>query len=220
MSLLLTREDINEHVFALSGLGENGLGIVAHSANSVEIEEVCIQQSLSLLHQHSTGAVVWKATPKFAKWLPTSPIGDLVRHKTVVELGSGTGALALLLADYVRHFILTDQKPLLKLARRNCEGLANVTLEEFDWETQEFRGIEEDGVLIACDTIYNDFLIKPFTDAVLSVLNASPFILNVIVCIQVRDLHVLESALTNFSKHFRITYYEIERGFAAYVLSV
>mgnify|MGYP004710053419 FL=1 len=123
---------------------EDGLGEYARNEDSVEFNDITIQQSESLLQQKSTGGVIWRATPLFSSWIQKSELRSLVQDKTVVELGSGTGALAMLLANFANKIIATDQKPLLKLLKRNCSA-KKIEIQEIDWEDDDDGGVEDEG---------------------------------------------------------------------------
>ncbi|KAG5358217.1 Ribosomal lysine N-methyltransferase 5 [Yarrowia sp. B02] len=109
----------------------------------------------------------------------------------VLELGCGaTGLLACVFAPLVKTYVATDQTHLLKLTKRNIEAnlshyesqtiqtqssKAKYRLEcmELDWEDPDeswseikegvFEG-EYPDLVIACDTIYNEYLIDPFVE--------------------------------------------------------
>lgn len=110
---------------------------------------------------------------------------------SVLELGCGvTGLLACVFAPLVKTYVATDQHHLLKLTKRNIEdnlshytsstlstqtNKAKYRLEcmELDWEEPDesweaIRNGPLDGeypdLVIACDTIYNEYLIDPFIE--------------------------------------------------------
>lgn len=219
---LQSPDDVWEYVFELSlDDRDNSLGIVSRDSE-VAIGDVSVAQSVSLLYQHSTGGCVWNTTPRFAAWVrqPNSPISSLLpSNGVVVELGSGTGALAMLIHDLCLKYVATDQKALLKLASKNCAELSNVQVQGFDWETDEFVGIEEEGVVVACDTVYNEYLVSPFCDALESVWSSCPRIRSAVVAVQLRDLEVIEVALKTFVERFgAVECYSICPGFVAFVM--
>lgn len=226
---MTTVTNVEDHVWELAtGEKEPGLGIL-HRGEHVKLEvdgdEIEIVQSTSLLHEKSTGAVVWGSTPRFAKWIQRpGRLHDLIFNRAVVELGCGTGALARMVAEKTNSpWTATDQKPLLKLARRNTATLSNVKVVEFDWEEHEFdckvdhlNGLAP--VIVAVDTIYNFYLIDPLLQGIQSVRKAlgdCP----VIIVVQLRDEQVLEQFLTTFSQHFTIEYFEGLPGVGIYLLT-
>lgn len=197
---------------------EDGLGEYARNEDSVEFNDITIQQSESLLQQKSTGGVIWRATPLFSSWIQKSELRSLVQDKTVVELGSGTGALAMLLANFANKIIATDQKPLLKLLKRNCSA-NNIEIQEFDWVDDDFGGVEDEGCIITCDTIYNDYLIDHLINAILSVMESSPNIKSAIVCVQLRVYEIMDRALNAFAMKFNtVKAYKVGLGVECYLL--
>ena len=109
---------------------------------------------------------------------------------TVLELGCGiSGLIGLSMAPFLSKYILTDQHYVMKIlrhnvaanqpsstvARSNRKAVADVALDSrleiltLDWETDSainvrnaLGGRQSVNMLVACDCIYNDFLIKPF----------------------------------------------------------
>lgn len=147
----------------------------------------------------TTGAVVWKVTPRFTEWIASA---DNVLHDhgilhpgaSVLELGSGiAGILPLGLKPYVGKFIATDQQYALKLLRENIERNANshptkrgkkstdaaeggICVLPLDWETDDVQSLlkssgSSQGVdmVVACDCIYNYALIQPFIQTCIDV---------------------------------------------------
>ena len=115
----------------------------------------------------------------------------------VVELGCGvSGLLGLALAPLVSKYLLTDQSYVMKLLKENIaanrpqtslrksrtmsesvssRGLAPQVL-AFDWETDSASNIQNAigkddpiTILIACDCVYNDYLIKPLVNTFVEV---------------------------------------------------
>ena len=115
----------------------------------------------------------------------------LTDRATVVELGCGiSGLIGLSMAHLVTQYVLTDQSYVMKLLRQNIavnQAFSSTTgprkgkpptnlrpksnLESLilDWETDSAINVksalgDDAGVtlLVACDCIYNDFLIEPF----------------------------------------------------------
>lgn len=99
--------------------------------------DLAIKQSPAVLNSArgggTTGAVVWKVTPRFAEWL-SSPNNILAQHgivaveSSVLELGSGiAGIVPLTLAPMVQQYIATDQVYALKLLKENIESNTGTT---------------------------------------------------------------------------------------------
>ena len=153
-----------------------------------------ISQSPSLLHSSlstgTTGAVLWKITPHIARWLslaenPIRKSGLLSPHSNVIELGCGiSGLIGLALAPDVGEYILTDQRYVSKLLQKNISAnqanlrralkqpLKAPVFKPLDWEVDSARNVVSNSnsesikidLVIACDCIYNEFLIRPFVD--------------------------------------------------------
>jgi hypothetical protein len=197
-----------------------GLGILSRN-NTVELtigdHDLEITQSISLLQSNSesstTGAVAWRVSPLLAEWLldPTSVFHKLVQpHATIVELGAGVaGILGSILGGKVRQYIATDQEHLLKLLRQNISNnvqiekktTPNIKVCEYDWEFLEtiknfdsdIEGVNSNGVIIACDTIYNDFLIPHFVNALRKVAVTMGSGAHIFIAQQLRSSEVLEA---------------------------
>ncbi|KAL5343912.1 hypothetical protein BJX70DRAFT_393334 [Aspergillus crustosus] len=117
----------------------SNLGFVDSKSTTIDLtihdQEYTIHQSPTLLSSSraggTTGAVIWKITPLFAKWLSSlkNPLwteGVLTPSSTIVELGCGISALtALTLAPLLNdggHYLATDQEYVQKLFRTNLEA--------------------------------------------------------------------------------------------------
>ncbi|KAL1967025.1 hypothetical protein VTN77DRAFT_3549 [Rasamsonia byssochlamydoides] len=116
------------------------LGFVDARTATVDLtihgQDFSIHQSPTLLSSAraggTTGAVLWKITPRFAEWIsprnqknPFWSSSILTSSSTVVELGCGISALvALSLGPSVGHFIATDQEYVHRLFRENLESNA------------------------------------------------------------------------------------------------
>lgn len=111
------------------------LGIIDSQAPLLELtvgpRDLVIKQSPAVLNSTreggTTGAVVWKVTPRFSEWL-IAPGNILTQHdivspqSTVLELGSGiAGIVPITLAPLVKHYLATDQVYALKLLKENVE---------------------------------------------------------------------------------------------------
>lgn len=139
----------------------------------------------------TTGAVLWKVTPLVAEWLVSLPTvlseaGILTAQSTVVELGCGaTGLIGILVAPVVANYILTDQAYVGKkvienidtnrrhaVSKRKTVNLTQnpgePTFLPLDWELDTpsrqmfaLSPTESIDLVIACDCVYNEHLIKP-----------------------------------------------------------
>ncbi|KAJ9630449.1 Ribosomal protein lysine methyltransferase [Taxawa tesnikishii (nom. ined.)] len=114
----------------------------------------------------TTGAVVWKVTPRFAEWIASAnnvffQHGILSADATILELGSGiAGILPALVARLVGRFIATDQRYALKLLNENIQTnritttgkrsrktkqidppQGNIEILSLDWETDDVHSL-------------------------------------------------------------------------------
>lgn len=217
-------EDLEEHVFELftSRVPDtsHGLGFIQR-ANKVNISvgeyDLTVTQSLATLNSttesSTTGAVVWKVAPYFAEWLLKE---DTVFHfllnqdTTIVELGAGSGGvLPCVLAGKVKTYLVTDQRHIIKLARKNIDenasskALSKIECFDYDWEQREssqpflskLDGVQSNGVVLATDTIYNEYLIPHFVNAVSGMIAAMGEGSQVILAQQLRDSQIFEDCL-------------------------
>ncbi|KAI4725809.1 hypothetical protein E4T49_06432 [Aureobasidium sp. EXF-10728] len=130
-------EDASEETFLLfsQDIPSQNLGIIDSQAPLLDLSigprDLSIKQSPAVLNSArgggTTGAVVWKVTPRFAEWL-VSPANILAQHgivsaqSSVLELGSGiAGIVPLTLAPLVQQYIATDQVYALKLLKENID---------------------------------------------------------------------------------------------------
>jgi predicted nicotinamide N-methyase len=137
----------------------------------------------------TTGAVLWKITPLVANWLSSTDNflwkhGWLQSDSTLVELGCGiSGIIALSMAPMLSSgsYLLTDQAYVMKILQHNVT--ANQTNQSsgrvphprlqiqtliLDWETDAVSNITmflgkdtEIDLVVACDCIYNEYLVQP-----------------------------------------------------------
>lgn len=164
--------------------------------------------------------------------------GVLTSSSVVLELGGGSAAvLALTLGMRVGTYYHSDQEYVMKLAQKNIdENLPEVTKSppkrrgkatktaghapsiaaiSLDWETDDIRyhpalqASTPFSAVIACDTIYNEALVKPFVDMCIDAcslyrsnteLDIAPTV--TIVVQELRSPDVFESWLETFQKAF------------------
>ncbi|KAJ7155443.1 putative methyltransferase-domain-containing protein [Mycena crocata] len=122
---------------------------VARPVQDKTVEVQLLQDTTALrTRTGDTGSVVWKASVDFAQfileqWHAKSPVSLLdaerLRDAHVLELGSGTGLLSLLLSPLVSQYTATDTEELLPLIRKNLalnfSGCHNVSVNELNWQT-------------------------------------------------------------------------------------
>lgn len=183
----------------------------------------------------TTGAVLWKITPLVANWLSSTnnflwELGWLRSMSTVVELGCGiSGLIALSMAPLLPSgfYALTDQAYVMKILRHNIvtnqtqqaarrspeQGLQIQTL-TLDWETDAVSNItsllgreNEIDLIVACDCVYNEYLIRPFVSTCASLCalrSGGSQRTGVVVAQQLRSEGVLQMWLDEMLKSFLI----------------
>ncbi|KAF7956824.1 hypothetical protein EAE96_004150 [Botrytis aclada] len=131
-------EDPEEEAFLLFSqtIPSQNLGFVDSKATEIDFtingRDLTIYQSPTILSSNrdggTTGAVIWKITPLFAKWI-SSPTNPLLQHRiitpdsVVLELGCGiSGLVALTLSPLLQTYILTDQPYVLKFLSQNLSS--------------------------------------------------------------------------------------------------
>ncbi|KAI0644463.1 putative methyltransferase-domain-containing protein [Trametes meyenii] len=172
-----------------------------HPEPTLEVEIVQDKTALRS-RKGDTGSVLWHASVDFAEVVlqqlhrkdPASLlVPDLLSGAHVVELGAGTGLLAVVLAPFARHYTVTDIEDLVPLIRKNVSrnrpqppvsrpgGKAplpptpSITVTALDWV--EIRTAapslkrklvpEEAGdLLLVVDCIYHPSLIPPLLSTI------------------------------------------------------
>ncbi|KAF7900552.1 uncharacterized protein EAF01_007854 [Botrytis porri] len=131
-------EDPEEEAFLLFSqtIPSQNLGFVDSKATEIDLtingKDLTIYQSPTILSSNrdggTTGAVIWKITPLFAKWI-SSPTNPLLQHQiispdsVVLELGCGiSGLIGLTLSPLLQTYILTDQPYVLKFLSQNLSS--------------------------------------------------------------------------------------------------
>lgn len=250
---ILDVHNVEEHIFELYSERqlENKLGYHDRSSNKIEIilpnsqYGFEISQSLSGLsdqksNSSSTGFVCWDASIHVADWLLASRDcpNKLSKDLTVLELGSGVGGIiASAIQDKVGRYIATDQKHILKLLEENIlnnTSKQNYHVVEFDWENIEYglQNLDDLGVsneaidlIVACDTIYNEYLIPHFINALKSTMSHHSV---AIVCLQLRDSITFEEFVNTVVDDDELRAYnipsdllndELTGGFVVYAFS-
>lgn len=183
----------------------------------------------------TTGAVLWKVTPLVATWLLSSDnflweLGWLRSDSKIIELGCGiSGLIALTLAPVLRSgfYALTDQAYVMKILRQNIQTnqtrpfpgrlprpQLQIQTTTLDWETDAVSNVtrllgkgEEVDLVVACDCIYNDFLIKPFVSTCASLCarrSNGPRRTGILVAQQLRSEDVLQTWLNEMLTSFLV----------------
>lgn len=155
--------------------------------------EITLFQDITGLRSRKgdTGSVLWRASVQFARLLlspannvtpvlPTSALSNL--H--ILELGSGTGLLSVVLAPYVAKYTATDLPDLIPLIRKNqthnisTSLLSKISVDDIDWlelhNTSIYRrnkffklnGNPIVDLILAVDCIYNPSFIAPLLSTI------------------------------------------------------
>ncbi|KAI1815176.1 hypothetical protein GGS20DRAFT_358810 [Poronia punctata] len=163
--------------------------------------------------------------------------GFLSSSSSVLELGCGiSGLVGLTLSPMVSQYVLTDQPYVARLVERNLEENAIITTTQqqqqksnskrnnnnknkstnlrftsLDWELDEVPPSLASDVVIACDCIYNETLIKPLVQTCADVCGLrqqqQQQQQQVAICIvaqQLRDPEIFEGWIKEFSSKFRV----------------
>ncbi|KAF8869705.1 putative methyltransferase-domain-containing protein [Mucidula mucida] len=165
-----------------------------------------IAQDVTALRSRAgdTGSIVWKASVDFARLVlqqinyGLSEESLLVKERldelTVLELGAGTGILALLLHSCFKKYIATDTAAMLHLLNKNLAQTDNVSVSELDWVTllstpprlrpraYDFPTLD---LIFAVDCVYNPSLMPAFVETIDYLCAVD--LTTVIVVIELRD---------------------------------
>ncbi|KAG5648829.1 hypothetical protein DXG03_000178 [Asterophora parasitica] len=175
-----------------------------------------------------TGSVVWKASIDFAQLVlqqihfqnPDSLlIPSILETQHVVELGAGTGLLAIAFAPHVRHYTVTDIPALVPLLRKNvlsnfpgrADRISNtppfagskISVEELDWvalastpsaqRTRLTGHIAPADLILIVDCIYHPSLLPPLVETLQHL--AVPEKTVVLVVVELRAVDVVREFL-------------------------
>jgi protein N-lysine methyltransferase METTL21A len=117
-----------------------------------------------LLHedlQEGCGGQLWPAGMVLAKYILTYHRNNLLKDKTIVEIGAGGGLVGLAVAKgcpTTTPLLITDQKAMLALMQKNIalnHLAAEVTAQIYDWGTPPppFPNLHPD-IVLAADCVY------------------------------------------------------------------
>ena len=183
----------------------------------------------------TTGAVLWQITPLVANWLSSTQnflweLSWLRSDSIIVELGCGiSGLIPLSIASLLPRgiYALTDQAYVMKILNQNitanqmcqppgrnpCQGLQIRTL-AFDWETDSVSNVtavlgkdSKIDLIVACDCVYNEYLIQPFVSTCASLCalqSRKSQKTGLLVAQQLRSEEVLQMWLDEMLKSFLI----------------
>ncbi|KAK4058066.1 Ribosomal protein lysine methyltransferase [Microbotryomycetes sp. JL221] len=141
----LTNHDQHQHDYNIKSTRRKHASSLKPKASVVAdtVVQLELYQDLDALRHRKgdTGSVLWRVSSHFAQYListgrfpqlaTTSLICPQDRHRlTLLELGSGTGGLGILLSSQFKHWTFTDQQINLNLISKNLKhnGITNSPL--------------------------------------------------------------------------------------------
>lgn len=140
-----------------------------HTAPTVQEPHICLLENRSLIAASgTTGLRTWEAALHLGQYLCANP--SLVRNKRILELGAGTGYLAVLCAKYLgsEHVIASDgsDEVVSKLNDsfflNGLQGSDKVSTTQLKWghalmgtEEQSWNGGRRLDVIIGADITYD-----------------------------------------------------------------
>ncbi|KNE70669.1 hypothetical protein AMAG_15427 [Allomyces macrogynus ATCC 38327] len=144
---------------------------------------VTTMESANTISGGTTGLKTWPASLSMAEYLLTHP--DLIRGKTVVELGSGVGVLGLVCARLsAARVALTDvnasvlsvlEKNVDRFRQRTTLPAAPIEIHSLDWFSVEDHEADAHlgDVLLCADTVYDPDLLPGLAHCLHTFLRAA-----------------------------------------------
>jgi len=121
-----------------------------------EISQTPITITLSVDALPGCGGVAWPAGQVLSNYL-VSKGPDFIKGRTILELGSGTGLVGLVVGKLGGKVQITDQAPLLSIMRRNVISNnleSTVTVSELNWGSPLPADISRPDLILAADCVY------------------------------------------------------------------
>ncbi|KAH9008690.1 putative methyltransferase-domain-containing protein [Lactarius deliciosus] len=169
----------------------------------IVLEYVLLQDKTALRSRSGdTGSVLWKTSVEFLslalqqRHFPERrrslfDYGKLSQAH-VLELGAGTGLLALALSPFVRKYTATDIPALVPLLRKNVLS-ASVTVTALDWTLPALRQVDVGGtdapdVLLVVDCVYHPALVRPLLTTLTALATPQRTVAVVVVELRAEDV--------------------------------
>ncbi|KAH8990700.1 putative methyltransferase-domain-containing protein [Lactarius hatsudake] len=169
----------------------------------IVLEYVLLQDKTALRSRSGdTGSVLWKTSVEFLSLVLQQrhfperrrslfDYGKLSQAH-VLELGAGTGLLALALSPFVRKYTATDIPALVPLLRKNVLS-ASVTVTALDWTLPALRQVDMGStdtldVLLVVDCVYHPALIRPLLTTLTALATPQRTVAVVVVELRAEDV--------------------------------
>lgn len=178
----------------------------------IVLEYVLLQDKTALRSRSGdTGSVLWKTSIEFLslvlqqRHFPERRRGlfdyEKLSQAHILELGAGTGLLALALSPFVRKYTATDIPALVPLLRKNvlsAPASATVTVTALDWTLPALRQVDVGStdapdVLLVVDCVYHPALVPPLLTTLTAL--ATPQRTAAVVVVELRAEDVLREFL-------------------------
>ncbi|KAH9025230.1 putative methyltransferase-domain-containing protein [Lactarius pseudohatsudake] len=173
----------------------------------IVLEYVLLQDKTALRSRSGdTGSVLWKTSIEFLS-LVLQQRHFPERHRClfdyeklsqahVLELGAGTGLLALALSPFVRKYTATDIPALVPLLRKNilsAPASAPVTVTALDWTLPALRQVDvgrtdAPDVLLVVDCVYHPALVRPLLTTLTALATPQRTVAVVVVELRAEDV--------------------------------
>lgn len=183
--------------------------------------DISLAQDKTALHSRKgdTGSVLWKASVDFATLMlqefhanssDSFLIPSILKTLHIVELGAGTGLLAIAISPLVRRYTVTDIADLVPLLRKNMalnfEGWpnclpstpgSNIFVDELDWVllhstkvTHRPRLFDSEPIdlLLIVDAIYHPSLLPALVDTIHHLATPDQTVVLVVVELRADDV--------------------------------
>lgn len=151
-------------------------------------------------HLDNVGAILWDGSAVLSSWLERN--ADVVRGKTVLELGAGTGLCSIVAAFAgCSGGWATDMGHIVPLLQRNLKANAvddRVLAATFQWGVDQTPPTLDADVILAADCVYSPQMVDLFVGTLRAVLvKPSAF---AIVTSKIRSKLLMETLVAAYEK--------------------